>query len=191
VAESHKTLISAHTEFATGTDLIAYRDWRHVGDLLNDDDTRPSSSGTTAAHANVTLALRTACGQIETAMYRGGRYTRADVQALLAGVTDNDGAGYTLARDMLRKLACDLAFWILVARRKPDANPNRVAGVGEALAFLQAITLGEAVLPFQETVDASVMDIAPLDPSRSKDSVNAEPVSTQAGRMFGARSRTM
>jgi hypothetical protein len=192
-----KTIISGFSAFATGADLVGYRDWRHVGDLLNDDDTRPANSGAVQAHANVALALKTASAQIEFSAFRGGRYTKDDLYAMLDQVTavdpvtGNSTTSYTIARDMLRKLTCDLAFWFLITRRKPDASPRSIAGVVEALNTLELLKLGEQVFPFQQNVDASKMDIAPLDPTRSKDQVNTTPLSTQAGRLFGQRSRVL
>jgi hypothetical protein len=191
----NKTVISAFQAFASGTDLVNYRDWRHVADLLNDDDTRVGSSAAVQSHALVLLALKTASAQIEVACYRGGRYTRDDLAALVDTVTAVDPTtgtlttAYTVSRELLRKLTCDLAFWFLVTRRKPDASPRVISGVAEAMNMLEMLKLGEEVFPFQEVVDASVMDIAPLDPTKSKTTVNTTPLTTLASRLFGNRPR--
>lgn len=180
-----KTLISSDTAFATAAQLVLFRDWRHLADLVNDDDTRAANSAAVQAHAVTVQALRSASGQIEAAIYRGGRYTREDIDVIL------DSVDSPLAKDYLAELACNLAYWIMLKRRKPDLSPRAVSGVPEALKALIDLELGEAVLPFQEVVDASVMDYTPLDPNRGRASVNAEPLSSQAGRMFGTRSRQM
>lgn len=190
MAESAKTIVSSHVAFASGADLVSYRDWRHLADLLNDDDTRVASSAAVQSHAILATALKAASGMIEMAAYRGGRYTRADLQALLLGVTDPDGAGVTVASEALKKLTCDLAFWILTSRRKPDVRPMMITGVPEALAALEALRLGEAIFPFLEVTDAAQTDIAPLDGS-DKSSYVFEPLSTTARRMFGVRSRDL
>lgn len=176
-----KTVISRTTQFAQGSDLVNYRDWRHIADLLNDNDTRVTDSTTTQNHAITQVALRSASGMIETAIYRGGRYASADIDNILLSTG--------LVKDFLVKLTCDIAFWILITRRKPDANPQSVSGVPDALAKVMQLELGEAVFPFQEVVDASVDDFVTLDPNQDKNSVNTTPISTQADRMFGARSR--
>lgn len=181
---SAKTLISATNPFATAADMVTFRDWRHIADFLNDDDTRVASSASVQGNATLLTMLRVASGEVETALYRGGRYTKDDLAAIASDVTG------TLVKDFLKELVCNLAFWKIVKRRKPDANPRAVSGVPEALETLAAMKLGEAILPFQEVTDASVMDYTPTDPNRSKSQVNSTPLSTQANRLFGSRTRT-
>jgi hypothetical protein len=200
MAESSKLVISSHLPFATGTDLVEFRDWRHVADLLNDDDTRPG--GTTGTKAATVAALdavdsigdrgtRAATAQIESACYRGNRYTRADLQRLLATVTDVDGTGYVVGKQLLVQLTCDLWFWILTKRRKPDTDPRRVAGVIEALAQLEALRVGEAIFPLYEAAEAAQAGIAPLDPNQDKTTYLLEPLSKTSARLFGVRSRSL
>jgi phage gp36-like protein len=181
--EPYKTLISTSAAFATGDDLIVYRDWRHVGDLLNDDDTRPGSSDEVSGHDTVAVALKTATAEIENAVYRGNRYTRADLEHLVGDAS--------VASNMLKQLTCDLAFWILVKRRKPDALPAAVAGVQSALNTVEALRLGEAIFPFFETADSAAMDIAPFDSEQTKSTYVYEPISRTSVRMFGTRSRDL
>lgn len=191
MAESYKTVISTLTSFASGADLVTYRDWRVVADLLNDDDTRVANSAAVQGHATVALALKTASGQIESAVYRGGRYTRADLQRLLASFTDDEGTGARVAADMLKHLTCELAFWFLLKRRKPDIRPEMVAGIPEALEMLERFRLAEAVFPFYETVDSQGTDIAPFDSEVTKSTYVYEPLSRQSIRMFGTRARDL
>lgn len=175
-----KTLLSSSTAFATGADLIVYRDWRHVADLVRDDDTRLPSSTSVANDATVAKALSAASGLIETACFRGGRYTPSDLTQILSG---------TVCKEFLVSMTCDLAFWILLKRRKPDANPRNVAGVTEALDTLEKLKLGEAVFPFVEVGDAGVMDYTMLEPGATKSTASAIPLDTFAYRMFGLRTR--
>jgi phage gp36-like protein len=196
VAEPSKTLISSHAAFAAGADLVEYRDWRQIGDLIRDNDTRPEDKATVIAEIDTVgsagwRALRGASAEIETACYRGGRYTRADLQGLLAVVSDADGSGLTVAGQLLVQLTCDLAYWTLAKRRYPTADPRKTSGVIEAMAKLEALRLGEAIFPFTEVGAAAVMDIAPLDPAVDKNVYRLEPLSTTAVRLFGVRSRDL
>lgn len=200
MAEPYKTVISSHAAFATADDLVEYRDWRQVADLLSDDDTRPGggigSKGACVAVVTDTSAggraLRAASAEIEAACYRGGRYTRADLQRLLVDITDADGGpAKVVARELLIQLTCDIAFWILTKRKKPDADPRRVAGVLEAMAKLEALRLGEAVFPFYETTEAAHTDIAPLDPNVDKTNYRLTPLSQIGFRVFGVRGRSL
>lgn len=190
MAEPFKTLISSHAPFATPADLISYRDVRVLGDLVNDDDTR-ATSVQLATHPVILKALNAASAMIEIAVYRGNRYTRADLQQLQASIADADGTGITVAAEVIRQLTCDIAFWILVKRRKPDVNPRSLTGIPEALATLEGLRLGEALFPFLETVEAEQIDIAPFDDMITKSTYVLSPLSRTGYKFFGVRSRDL
>ncbi len=145
------------------------------------------------ADNRVERALKTATGMIESEIFHGGRYSRADMKRLLVEIEDpddNDEEKFTMARDLLRQITCDLAFWVLIKRRKPDVNGEKIAGVKEALEYLVRLRNGEAIFPFQETTDAGVMDYAMLDPRYTKSNYESKnPFRTSSGsrRMFGQR----
>jgi hypothetical protein len=162
--------------------LVVYRDWRHVADLIRDDDTRAVSQAAVVSDAVVARAMSAASGLVETACFRGGRYTTEDLQAIVAG---------NVCKEFLIQLVCDLAFWTLLKRRKPDMRPENVAGVTDALETLQRLKLGEAIFPFLESADAGDMDFTMLDPFASKSVFQAVPLDQFAYRMFGQRMRTL
>lgn len=186
-----KTVISTTTSYADPTDLTAYRDWRQLADLLPDNDTPLANSAAVEAHAFTIRALRTASAMIESAVFRGGRYTREDIRALLAPINEGAGPVVSVAAEYLKQLVCDLAFWVIVKRRKPDIDPAALTGVPEALGALEALRLGEAIFPFTETTEAFATDIAPFDPNVTKDTYVLEPVSRTSYRLFGVRARDL
>lgn len=192
-AESYKTNISGFDSYATPADLIEYRDWRLIGDLIRDDDKRAANPAEVLASDRVQRALNTATGMIESEIFHGGRYQRADMKRLLAEIPDpddNDALGYTMARDHLRQLTCDLAFWVLIKRRKPDAVGEKIAGVKEAIETLLRLRNGEAIFVFEEATAAGVMDYAMLDPDNSKANYESRSnfkISLGSKRLFGTR----
>lgn len=191
MAETGMTVKSSHDAFAAATDLTQRVDWRHLADLLEDDDSRVASKAAVEAHALVERALRVASGQLETAVYRGGRYSRADIKAMSTAFADDDGPlGLGVCNDMIVQLVCTLALWVLVQRRRTDVNPRSVAGVPEAMLMLEALRLGEAIFPFQPVFDAGVQDYIPLDPSVTRSTYQSTPISSVASRMFGTRARS-
>lgn len=208
LVEPYKTNDSGFAAYATAFDLIDYRDWRLIGDLIRDDDKRAANTveitGTVdeegavvdPPNARVQRALNTATAMIEAEIFHGGRYSRADMKALLRLVTDPDeddpelADKYTMARDYLRQLTCDLAFWVLIKRRKPDAAGEKINGVKEALETLVRLRNGEAIFAFQEATEAGVMNYSALDPYTSQADYEARKpfrVSTNSTRMFGKR----
>lgn len=172
------TVNSASSAYASGTDLVEARDWRAVGDLIKDDNTRPASSGAVAVATIVTTALKNASGQIEMAATAGARYQPEDLSALAAGSTVGGAA--------LKGLTCDLAFWWLSKRRKPGARPEDVAGVPEALDCLDRLRNGERIFPFTETQEAGLADVVALEEGLDVREA-AEPLSERASRFFGSR----
>lgn len=191
--EAYKQNVSGFASYATPSDFVEFRDWRLIGDLIRDDDRRAANVAEVLASTKVQLSLNVATGMIESEMFRGGRYSRADMKRLLAQIgdpDDGDAAKYTMARDFLRQLTCDLAFWILNKRRKPDTEADKIAGVKEALETLESLRHGEAIFPFLESVGAGVGEYAMLDPYTSQGiHKSRKPFKTSVGsnRMFGHR----
>ena len=192
---------SSITAYATGEDMLQSRDWRQVADLLQDPTTRTGASTSPASRvAALALfttedavgyrALRWASGQIEAAVTCGARYSPEDMLELTESQTASQaqggGSGYTVARDLIVGLCCDLAFWWLVKRRKPGVKPDQVAGVQEALDLLERLRLGERVFPIGESQQAGLASVVPLD-TETRVTEAAEPLSVRAGRFFGSR----
>ncbi len=93
--------------YASIADMLKRYDVRTIGDLINDDGTAASSAEVLAdADGIIAAALETASGEVESACFRGKRYTVTDLQ----GLTGNQSA-------LLKSLVCKLAFWFLWERR--------------------------------------------------------------------------
>lgn len=93
--------------YASIADMLKRYDVRTIGDLINDDGTKANAAAVAAdANGVIAAALETAAGEIDSACFRGKRYTPTD----LAGLTGNSLA-------LLKHLNCKIAFWLLWERR--------------------------------------------------------------------------
>lgn len=91
--------------YADTDDLLARFDQRVLGDLASVDGEQVTPAAL-AADPRVLAALDDASGEIDSAVRVAGRYTADD----LAGLT-----GTGLAH--LKRITCDIAFWLLIDRR--------------------------------------------------------------------------
>lgn len=91
--------------YADASDMIARFDQRVLGDLLSVDGT-PVTPAAMADDERLTIALSDASGEIDAKVRVAGRYTTDD----LAGLT---GTGL----DYLKRMTCDIAYWLLIDRR--------------------------------------------------------------------------
>lgn len=135
--------------YAAASDLINYKDARHLGDLCSDDGTRVAS-GSLSGDAKITAALDAASGEIEAALLQGKRYTAADLAAL---------TGNSLA--YLKKLTCDIAFWILWDRKpayRPDEH-SRQQAMETCAESLKKLRTGEHIFNVTTVKDAGVPDL--------------------------------
>jgi hypothetical protein len=198
------TPYSSVTAYATGADMVANRDWRALADFLtdpSDSTTNPTRPTTQAAVLTIFTtqdaigyrALRWASAQIEAAVTAGQRYQPEDLlvmtqQQIIPTAQGGDGVltGYMVGRDLLVGLACDLAFWWLVKRRKSGIRPEEVSGVWDALDMLDRLKGGERIFPFQETQLAGLPETSALDDYTDVTQA-AVPVSVTASRLFGQR----
>lgn len=135
------TPISTSTAYASPADMRARIDFRQLGDVVNDDGTRETSTAVFDANAKVTAALLDASGMVEMYAIRGNKYTVADLQGLV-------GAG----RNILIKLVVELAWWNLSGRRfqKKEIPPE----TAWAFSVLDDLASGAKVFPLQEQADA-------------------------------------
>lgn len=161
-------MASSEEGYATGADMIAYRDVRNLGRLLSDTGT-PIADAAVATNETLEKLLLAASGDVELACQRGGRYTVADLEGL-------DGA----AAEKLRELVCDLAFYKVSKRRHPDLSPEDVAGVLVAFETLKALEAGEIVFPTDGAIDAGVMSASTVSMNE-----NCNRTVKKAGRFFG------
>jgi len=137
--------------YATSDDLAARFDVRRIGDLLSDDDTRVAA-GSFSSNANLYTALTDATQQINSAIRKGNRYTRAEIYALYTSTNTQDN----YARQLLTKWCCVLAFAYLVARRGYNHSEimSQVPFYGEAKEFLDQLASGERILDTSAAADA-------------------------------------
>lgn len=91
--------------YANSSDFIARYDQRVLGDMLSVDGTRVTVAAM-ATDERLVAALDDASGEIDSAVRVAARYTTDD----LAGLT-----GTGLAH--LKRMTCDVAFWLLIDRR--------------------------------------------------------------------------
>lgn len=187
---------SSFTGYCTGADLVAARDLRQWGDCLNDDNTRATEAQVLSSAVNIdgTLyrAIRWASGTIEAAVTAGMRYRPEDLLELMESQTipasqNGDGVtvGFVVGRDLLVGLACDLAYWWAVKRRKVGAKPEQIAGVAEALDLVERLRLGERIFPIRDTQDAGLAAVTPMDEFRNAE-CEAVPITLRASRFFGS-----
>lgn len=130
------------TAYATAADMIARYDVRTIGDLVFDDGTAADSSDISSSSV-VTAALDDAAGEIEAALLRGGRYTRADLQSL---------TGNSLS--YLKRINCKLAFWYLWERRPAWDNDQYEQSKADARRVIQQLASGQEIFDLDKVVDA-------------------------------------
>ncbi len=91
--------------YADSSDMIARFDQRLLGDLLSVDGT-PVTPAAMADDERLSIALDDASGEIDANVRVAGRYTTDD----LSGLTGT-GLAY------LKRMTCDIAYWLLIDRR--------------------------------------------------------------------------
>jgi len=139
--------------YATAADLILRKDSRTLGDLVSDAGTRVSEAGL-ASDTKLAAALDDASGQVDAALLRGGMYQPADLTSL---------TGNSLA--YLKRITCDIAFWLLWERRPAyDDNPRRDAAQERAEEHLDNLRTGKAIFDVPANIEAGKAEIT--GPSR-------------------------
>lgn len=145
--------------------------FRQLGDVVNDDGTRETSTATFDANPRVNAALLDASGMVEMYCIKGNRYTVQDLQALV-------GAG----RNILIRLVVELAWWNLSGRRfqRKEIPPE----TAWAFSVLDDLASGAKIFPLQDQADAG-------NPSHGfmthQDYLTLNPAIVQARRYFGRR----
>lgn len=175
-----QTPLTSATPYATAVDLFVFHDPQQVGELLVDRGAPTPQRATlvntaTPLGESLNRLLLAASGELERACAVGKRYTPTDLQALT-------GAG----AEGLKKLVCDLAFWMLRQRRQPGASdPRMVPGAQQAAETLAALRKGEQVFPFEEAAAAG-LDLAVGEPRGGQDlQGRVVPVTSRARPLFG------
>jgi phage gp36-like protein len=132
--------------YATPADLINYKNANHLGDLCTDSGTRVAA-GDLPLDPKILAALDAASGEIDAALLQGKRYTVEDLAALEGG---------SLA--YLKKLTCDIAFWILWDRKpayRPDDH-SRDRAIEMNQQALKLLRTGEHIFNVTAIRDAGV-----------------------------------
>lgn len=134
--------------YCDANELLQRYDKRRVAQLIADDGIIPDS-GSIASNSNLLAALVDATAEINSAVLIGKRYTvdQLDPLSPTAALTDT---GFYL----LKRLAADLAFGYLVARRGLSAaeTNNLAPRYGLALELIAKLKQGEAIF---DTADGS------------------------------------
>jgi hypothetical protein len=161
------TIVSGSTLYLTPAEFLRYYDSRVVAELLSDTGTKVIAP---AGDPNLAELLKAACGEVEAAALRGGRYTSDDLTAIAASGTHGGS--------FLKKLVAGSVMQALRFRR---------ARVGEDLleqfkwltAALKELRQGEQILGFLETQTAATTqadhDTLEKRQERRGISVNASP----------------
>lgn len=170
-----KTPATSASSYCSAAEFLKRIDKRTVADLCSDTGT-PVTEGALAANVNLLAALEDASGDVEAAALMGGRYSNADLAAL---ITD-DGVGAA----KLRRIVSDLAIAYLFERRPSPDLDRQPQAVERALKFLELLASGERIFGFQEVMDDGVMD----DIKETPAIVEARNLPTYiARRLFGRR----
>jgi hypothetical protein len=166
------TSISNANAFASPADLILRKDVRLIGDLVLDTGVR-ATSGAIASDPTVLNHLKAASGILEAACLVGDRYLPADLVNL---------TGVSL--EMLKSIVCELAFWTLTIRRRPETPMP--AQTMWAYQQIELLNNGARIFSFQEQADAGVQSTGQMTDG---DWQNLGLATDQACRVFGRRSK--
>lgn len=166
------TAVSSATSYCSPTVFQTFYDVRQIGDLVKDDNTRPTATAL-LTDANVQKALDVASGEIESACLVAQKYTPSDLNTLTA-----------MSLASLQKLCADLAFWHLTLRRFPDTQPNEAYKAAQEK--LERLRLGERIFGLQENMDAGNPDTTF---TKQKDIDNIALSTNLAKRLFGRRAK--
>ncbi len=121
----------------------------------------------------VATALSVASGYIEAACLAAGRYQAADLNIL---------NGQSLL--LLQRLTCDLAFWELTTRRKPNAELT--AKAEGAMVMLERLRKNEAIFSIAENQNAAVINTTNTNLAQFN---FLDLASQQSSRFFGQRAK--
>ena len=166
------TPASSSSAYVTPAEFLLRKDIRPTQEIVLDDPLAPVPDLTTNA---VLLAiLMQASGMLESAVAAGSRYKVADLQALMG----------TNAGELIKGIVSDLAAHVLSERRW-QGSEDTLPGYQAAIAFLQSLREGDAVLPFVEVAQASV----PESYNYTQADIDALGLPSGNIRAFGIRGR--
>jgi hypothetical protein len=172
-----QTPISGSTPYCAVADVIDVCDVRTLGDWLSDTGQRLTPGEVAASGAATERLYRfmmEASGELESAIFRGGRLTAADLAAL---------TGNSLRK--LKNLVAGYAVFLVWDRRPGTfANAELPARARKAIEDMDLLAAGERIFAFQETADAGRIDHEVEDES---DVIDRNGAAYRARDFFGRR----
>ena len=172
------TPISAIQPFCTAQQFLVRYDYRPVGQLLRDDGSVEQPSDVLNDPILLTL-LKQNSGKLEANIYRGDRYTPADLIAIINNPANNN------QMDMLAGIVADMTLVDLYGRRVNVMMP-KLPMVEESLRLLAAFALGEQIFGLQEVADAGREE---EQVETLSDVIRRRDPTWQARRLFGRRAK--
>lgn len=168
------------TPYCNAAECLTFVDWRLVGDLCSDDDTRvplADLKGTAPtygdADVNLYAALLAASGELEASCLVGRRYAPSDLSALTGA-----------SAQYLKKIVAYLALGGL-RHRRGIFDDSEHPQVKEAREAVQKLEDGNDIFSFAETAQAGL----PKSVFRNfDDDRRLNLMSSIARRVFGTRS---
>lgn len=137
---------SSPSAYLSVADFLARKDERSVAQWASDDPQNPVSVANLPANANVQAAIDAACGMLESAVLRSGRYSVADLQALQG-----------MSLEYMKKILSDIAMYNLIGRRPGPAPPETaLSSYEEAIKALNDLSDGIRIFAFREAELAGV-----------------------------------
>jgi len=136
--------------YADAADLILRKDARTLGDLVSDTGVRVAE-GVLEDDERIAAALEDASGMVDAAVLQSKRYTAAELSAL---------TGNSLAH--LKRLVCDIAFWLLWERRPSYGidDPGREQAWTRSREALKALREGVEIFEVSGVPEAGLPDVA-------------------------------
>lgn len=203
------TPLSSNVAYATVADLKKYRHWTQIADWVTgatgSDTARVTEANlvlTTASDAALLIDehLKAASGLVESACFRGGRYTvfnlldwanmtsgqRTAFETILGrSWTSSDTAQNIVgsSRSLLKRIVCCLAIGTLSRFKSRTKGDERDEGWG--FEMLDALSSGQRIFSITEAGDAGLPDHVEMSPAGSDE--EEDRISVQAGRLFGSR----
>lgn len=133
------------TSYISNEEFLTRKDWRTVGQLVNDDGTQMSHANLLTSTVLQTI-LEESSGEVESALVASARYSAQDLQS-------TNG----VSREYLKGIIADIAMWRLFGRRPAPGPPETATLLNEeAWKKIEKLSNGEVVLSFQQVQEAGV-----------------------------------
>lgn len=134
-------------DYVTVAELLKRFDWRDIGGLVSDDDSRVLLAELTT-DTNLLACIGDASGDIDAALLAGGHYTAADLE----GLTGN-------ALSKLRRMCSEITMFYLLDRR-PLFNAEKLEAYEKMRErHLERLRTGENVFALDAHLAAGVASV--------------------------------